>query len=174
MRRTTPRPAVATAGARPCLLAAAAALMLLLAPAPPAAAQEVEEIGHVNTALTNLGLTRSHRVVVERFDDPKVEGVSCWISQARTGGLSGMVGIAEDPARFALSCAATGPVRIADNARRGERGERVYESATSFFFKETRVHRFIDEPRNAVVYLAWSTKLVEGSPYNAVAVVPIR
>ncbi|MBX9700117.1 MAG: CreA family protein [Acetobacteraceae bacterium] len=148
-------------------------LALLLA-ALPAAAQETKEIGHVNTALTNLGLTRSHRVVVERFDDPKVRGVSCWISQARTGGLSGMVGLAEDPARFGLTCAATGPVQVSPEARRGERGERVYESDTSLFFKETRVHRFIDEERGAVVYLAWSTRLVEGSPHNAVAVVPIR
>lgn len=149
-------------------------LALLLAPLPAAAAEETKEVGYVNTAITNLGLTRSHRVVVERFDDPKVRNVSCWISQARTGGLSGMVGLAEDPARFALTCAATGPVQVLPEARRGERGERVYESDTSFFFKETRVHRFIDEERNAVVYLAWSTKLVEGSPYNAVAVVPIR
>jgi CreA protein len=148
------------------------ALGLLLA--MPAMAQETKEIGHVNTALTNLGLTRSHRVVVERFDDPKVQGVSCFISQARTGGVSGMVGLAEDPARFALNCTATGPVRVAENARRGERGERVYESDTSLFFKETRVHRFIDEERGVVVYLAWSTRLVEGSPYNAVAAVPLR
>lgn len=151
-----------------------APLALTLALSGPAAAEETKEIGHVNTALTNLGLTRSHRVVVERFDDPKVQGVSCWISQARTGGLSGMVGLAEDPARFSLACAATGPVRVADNARRGGRGERVYESDTSLFFKETRVHRFLDEERGAVVYLAWSTKLVDGSPFNAVAVVPIR
>jgi CreA protein len=150
----------------------ALALGLLLA--APAMAQETKEIGHVNTALTNLGLTRSHRVVVERFDDPKVQGVSCFISQARTGGVSGMVGLAEDPARFALSCTAIGPVRVAENARRGERGERVYESDTSLFFKETRVHRFIDEERGVVVYLAWSTRLVEGSPYNAVAAVPLR
>jgi CreA protein len=150
------------------------ALLLPLLLATPAAAQETREIGHVNTALTNLGLTRSHRVVVERFDDPKVQGVSCWISQARTGGLGGMVGLAEDPSRFALSCAATGPVTVAETARRGERGERVYESDTSLFFKETRVHRFIDEERRTVVYLAWSTKLVDGSPYNAVAVVPMR
>ena len=162
---------------RPVPNAAAAAATLLLAAAAaavPAAAQETKEIGHVNTALTNMGLTRSHRVVVERFEDPKVQGVSCWISQARTGGLAGMVGVAEDPARFGLTCAATGPVRVAENARRGERGERVYESDTSLFFKETRVHRFIDEERGAVVYLAWSTRLVEGSPHNAVAAVPIR
>jgi CreA protein len=153
---------------RPLLLAA------LLIAASPALGQETKEIGHVNTALTNLGLTRSHRVVIERFDDPEVAGVSCYISQARTGGVSGMVGLAEDPARFGLSCTTTGPVRVTEGARRGERGERVYESNTSLFFKETRVHRFLDEERGVVVYMAWSTKLVDGSPYNAVAVVPIR
>ena len=146
----------------------------VLAAASPALAQETKEIGHVNTALTNLGLTRSHRVVVERFDDPKVKGVSCYISQARTGGVSGMVGLAEDPAQFSLNCGATGPVEVGGNAKRGDTGERVYESDTSLFFKETRVHRFIDEERNVVVYLAWSTKLLNGSPANAVAMVPMR
>jgi CreA protein len=149
-----------------------ALLPLLLA--GPAAAQETREIGHVNTAITNLGLTRSHRVVVERFEDPEVRGVSCYISQARTGGVSGMLGVAEDPSRFALTCAATGPIEVLPGARRGDRGEQIYESNTSLFFKETRVHRFVDEERRAVVYLAWSTRLVEGSPYNAVAVVPMR
>jgi CreA protein len=150
------------------------ALLLAAMLATPALAQETKQIGHVNTALTNLGLTRSHRVVVERFDDPQVSGVSCYISQARTGGVSGMVGLAEDPARFSIACTVTGPVEVTEGARRGGRGERVYESSTSLFFKETRVHRFIDEERGAVVYMAWSTKLVDGSPYNAVAVVPIR
>ncbi|WP_439548607.1 CreA family protein [Falsiroseomonas sp.] len=152
----------------------AAILATLLMLPLPVLAQETREIGHVNTAITNLGLTRSHRVVVERFDDPEVRNVSCWISQARTGGLSGMLGVAEDPARFALNCAATGAVEIQPGARRGDRGEVVFESNTSLFFKETRVHRFIDEERNTVVYLAWSTRLIDGSPYNAVAVVPAR
>lgn len=156
-------------------LAPLLAALLLAAPVPtPVRAQETREIGHVNTAITNLGLTRSHRVVVERFEDPEVRGISCYISQARTGGLSGMLGVAEDPARFAITCAATGPVQVQPGARRGDRGEQVFESNTSLFFKETRVHRFIDEERNAVVYLAWSTRLVDGSPFNAVAAVPIR
>lgn len=150
------------------------ALALIGLLALPAAAEETREIGHINTAITNLGLTRSHRVVVERFDDPKAPGVSCYVTQARTGGVSGMLGVAEDPARFSLSCTAIGPVRLAAEARRGDRGEVVYESSTSLFFKETRVHRFIDEERQALVYVAWSTRLVDGSPYNAVAVVPIR
>ncbi len=151
------------------------ALMLLALFLPGLAlAQETRDVGHVNTAITNLGLTRSHRVVVESFTDPEVQGVACYISQARTGGVSGMLGLAEDPSRFALTCTATGPVVVAQGARRGERGEQIYESATSLFFKETRVHRFVDEERKVVVYLAWSTRLVEGSPYNAVAAVPIR
>ncbi|MFC0387878.1 CreA family protein [Muricoccus vinaceus] len=152
----------------------ALALLAAVALAAPArAAEDTAQIGYVNTALTNLGLTRSHRIVIERFDDPEVRNVSCYLSQARTGGISGMVGVAEDPARFALSCTATGPVEIAQGAARGERGEVVHENSTSLFFKETRVHRFIDTQRNAVVYMAWSTKLVEGSPFSAVAVVPV-
>lgn len=150
----------------------ALAVCLVLLPALPAAAEETTRVGFVNTAITNLGLTRSHRVVVERFSDPEVAGVSCYISQARTGGLSGMVGLAEDPGRFSLVCVATAQVRVASDAQRGERGELVYESDTSLFFKETRVHRFIDEAANTVVYLAWSTRLIDGSPFNAVAVVP--
>ncbi|MBP0447494.1 CreA family protein [Roseomonas sp. SSH11] len=152
-----------------------AALALLAATAlagPASAADETSQIGYVNTALTNLGLTRSHRVVVERFEDPEVRNVACYIAQARTGGISGMVGVAEDPARFSLSCTATGPVEILPGAARGERGEVVHESSTSLFFKETRVHRFLDAQRNVVVYLAWSTKLVDGSPFSAMAVVP--
>ncbi|MBR0655441.1 CreA family protein [Plastoroseomonas arctica] len=154
--------------------AACLATLFALTLASPALADDTREIGYVNTAITNLGLTRSHRVVVERFDDPEVRNVSCWISQARTGGVGGMLGVADDPSRFALTCAATGAVEVQPGARRGNRGEQVFESSTSLFFQETRVHRFIDEQRNAVVYLAWSTRLIDGSPFNAVAVVPIR
>ncbi|MDB5415799.1 MAG: hypothetical protein JWR10_4134 [Rubritepida sp.] len=150
------------------------ALAALLLAAAPALAEDTTRIGHVNTAATNMGLTRSHQVVVERFLDPEVPGVACFISQARTGGLSGMVGVAEDPARFALACTASGPITVPEGARRGERGEQIWEASTSFFFKETRVHRFVDEEQHVLVYLAWSTRFIEGSPYNAVAVVPYR
>ena len=77
-------------------LALLAAICLAGGLAGPAAAEETRQIGYVNTAITNLGLTRSHRVVVERFDDPEVRGVSCYISQARTGGLSGIL-LANEP-----------------------------------------------------------------------------
>ncbi|WP_421988891.1 CreA family protein [Roseococcus sp.] len=149
---------------------ALAALLL----ATPAAADDTTRVGRVNTAITNLGLTRSHQIVVERFTDPAIPNVACYVSQARTGGIAGMVGVAEDPTRFALSCTRTGPIVLPEAARRGERGEQIWEASTSLFFKETRVHRFIDEEQHVLVYLAWSTRVVEGSPYNAVATVPYR
>lgn len=152
----------------------ALALLLPAAMAMPAAAEDTTRVGRVNTAITNLGLTRSHQVVVERFGDPEVPGVSCYVSQARTGGLSGMVGLAEDPARFSLQCIATGPITVTNAVSRGERGEQIWEASTSLFFKETRVHRFLDEQNHALVYLAWSTRLIDGSPENAVSVVPFQ
>jgi len=148
--------------------------LALLLVAAPAAADDTTRVGRVNTAITNLGLTRSHQVVVERFTDPEIPNVACYVSQARTGGLAGMVGVAEDPSRFSLSCTGTGPIAIPEGVRRGERGEQIWEASTSLFFKETRVHRFVDEQQHVLVYLAWSTRLVEGSPYNAVASVPYR
>lgn len=147
--------------------------LLLLLPLA-ALANDTKEIGRVDTNLRNLGLTRSDQVVVERFDDPKIPGISCYIAQARTGGVSGMAGLAEDPARFALSCIATGPIQVTDALRKSPKGERVFETSSSFFFKETKVQRFLDEERSVVVYLAWSSKLIEGSPYSSLAAVPIR
>ena len=63
---------------------------------------------------------------------------------------------------------------MTDALRKTPKGERVYESSASIFFKETKVQRFLDEERSVVVYLAWSSKLIEGSPYSSVAAVPIR
>ncbi len=155
-------------------LLALALLAPAAAPFGSALADDTTRVGRVNTAITNLGLTRSHQVVVERFGDPEVPNIACYVSQARTGGLSGMVGLAEDPARFSLHCIATGPVAITNAVARGERGEQIWEASTSLFFKETRVHRFLDEQANTLVYLAWSTRLIDGSPENAVAVVPFQ
>ena len=61
----------------------------LLAAVPVSA----EVIGKADTAFKLIG--RNHQVVVEAFDDPKVKGVTCFVSMARKGGLSGTLGLAE-------------------------------------------------------------------------------
>lgn len=135
----------------------------------PAAAQQ--RIGEVSTTWRALG--PNDKVVVERFDDPKVEGVSCYVSRAETGGISGALGLAEDPSRFSIACRATGPVRITGPIDRGRNGELVFTERTSLVFKSTRVTRFYDAERNALVYLVWSTRLIDGSPFNSVTAVAL-
>ena len=143
-----------------CMLAAA-----LLAATPVAA----EEVGEVTTAIKILGA--NHRIVVEAFDDPKVEGVACFLSRARTGGIKGSLGIAEDTSDASVSCQQTGPVRFRDEL---EDGEEVFSVRASLIFKHVQVVRFFDETRNALVYLTYSDRVIEGSPKNSLSAVVIR
>jgi CreA protein len=130
-----------------------------------------ERVGEVSTTFRVVG--PNDKVVIDRFDDPKVENASCYVSRAETGGLSGWVGLAEDPSRFSIACRATGPVRITGEINRTRKGEVVFSEDTSILFKEMRVSRFYDADKNVLVYLVWSTKLIDGSPYNSVTAIPI-
>ena len=143
----------------------AAGIALVLAYSAPVRA---EDIGCVTTAWKMLGA--NHRVCVEAFDDPKVSGVACHLSQARTGGVSGSLGLAEDPSRFSIACRQVGPITLPDKLKDNEE---VFTADTSILFKETRVVRMFDRKRNTLVYLSYSTKMVDGSPMNAVSSVPI-
>ena len=128
-----------------------------------------EEIGEVTTAIKILGA--NHRIVVEAFDDPDVEGVSCFVSRARTGGISGSLGLAEDTSDASINCQQTGPIKFRDQL---EDGEEVFGRRASVLFKRVQVVRFHDETRNALVYLTYSDRVIEGSPQNSVSAVIIR
>ena len=128
-----------------------------------------EEIGEVTTAIKILGA--NHRIVVEAFDDPDVEGVSCFVSRARTGGISGSLGLAEDTSDASINCQQTGPIKFRDEL---EDGEEVFGRRASVLFKRVQVVRFHDETRNALVYLTYSDRVIEGSPQNSVSAVIIR
>ena len=140
------------------------ALGLLFA-APGAA----EEIGSVDTVFKLLG--PDHKIVVEAFDDPDVAGVACHLSRAKKGGITGAVGLAEDPSDASIACRQVGPITIAHPL---EQGEEVFTKRTSVVFKKLHVVRFLDEKRNVLIYLIYSDKLIEGSPKNSLSTVPIR
>jgi CreA protein len=132
--------------------------------ANPALAQQ--EIGGVSTNFRLLG--PNDKVVVERFDDPKVANVSCYASFAQTGGIAGGLGVATDPSEFALNCIAHGPVSIpADLPRQEEMGA----ISASFLFKHFIITRMVDSQDNTLVYVLISTKVIHGSPANAVSAV---
>jgi CreA protein len=132
----------------------------------PAAA---EEIGEVTTAFRILGA--NHRIVVEAFDDPQVEGVACFVSRARTGGISGSLGLAEDTSDASIACRQTGPISFRDEI---EDGEEVFSRRASALFKRVQVVRFFDETRNTLVYLTYSDRVIEGSPKNSLSAVVIQ
>ena len=126
-----------------------------------------EEIGEVSTTF-NL-LTPNDKIVVEVFDDPKVEGVSCYLSRARTGGFKGMVGVAEDTSDASITCRQIGPIKVTEAL---EDGEEVFKQRTSLIFKTMQVVRFFDRKRSTFAYLVYSDRIIEGSPKNSISAVP--
>ena len=127
-----------------------------------------DDIGCLDTTFKLLSPNDS--VCVSAFDDPKVPGVTCHISQARKGGWGSVVGLTEDPSRFSIACRQTGPISLPDKLP-GQ--ENVFSEKTSAFFKTTKVIRMFDKKHNTLVYLAVSTKVIEGSPENSISTVPI-
>ena len=111
------------------------------------------------------------KVCVSVFDDPQVPGVVCHISQARKGGWGQPLGLNEDPSNFSLSCRQIGPISV-DMSKLPDKTE-VFSQKTSIFFKTTRIYRVLDKPHHTLIYLAISTKIVNGSPANALSTVPI-
>ena len=127
-----------------------------------------EEIGTVSTVFKFVG--PNDRIVVEAFDDPKVDGVTCYLSRAKTGGMKGGLGLAEDRAEASIACRQTGPISFKGDLKDGDE---VFKERTSLVFKTLLVVRFLDKKRNTLVYLVSSDRLIEGSPQNAVTAIPI-
>ena len=127
-----------------------------------------ETIGCVTTAWKLIGA--NHKVCVEAFHDPKVPGVTCHVSQARTGGVAGTLGLAQDPSQFSLACRQTGAIALPAKL---PKDEVVFAEDTSILFKETRIVRLWDEANKTLVYLAISRKLIDGAPANSISTVPV-
>ena len=142
-------------------------LALLLMMAAPAFA---DEIGSVGYRFKWLG--PNDKIVVEAFDDPDVPGVTCYMSHARTGGIKGAIGLAEDPGEASIACRQVGPIDEAKLAHLRSPHE-VFSERASLIFKTTQVTRFWDAKRKALVYLVYTDRIIEGSPRNSISVVPL-
>ena len=131
-----------------------------------------EEIGSVSTKFKWMG--PNDKIVVEVFQDEDIPGVVCYLSRAKTGGVSGAVGVAEDTSDASIECTQIGPVALPDDIRSGKRdGEQVFKKRTSLLFKTLQVVRFYDPKRRALIYLTYTDRVIEGSPQNSISVVPV-
>lgn len=75
-----------------------------------------ESIGSVSTRFKLLGA--NDKIVVEAFDDPDVAGATCYLSRAKTGGISGTVGVAEDRSEASIACRQTGPIMLSEKIKK--------------------------------------------------------
>ena len=141
----------------PALLAASVAMT---------AAAEI--IGDVDTAFKLIG--PDHKIVVEAYDDPKVTGVTCYVSRAKTGGLKGAIGLAEDRSEASIACRQVGPIKVPKPLAEQEE---VFNERISLVFKKLRIIRMVDSKRNTLVYLTYSDRVIEGSPQNSVTALPV-
>ena len=138
-------------------------LALLFALAIPASPQT--RIDAISTTFRWFG--PNDKIVVERYDDPEIANVSCYMSRA--GGIKGGLGLAEDPSRFSIACRAVGPIAVPPGLRKSEV---IAFASASLFFKSFQIHRAFDAEKDVLVYTVVSTKLINGSPFNSISVVP--
>jgi len=131
-----------------------------------------EQIGSVSTKFKILGA--NDKIVIEAFDDPEISGATCYLSRAKTGGVSGAVGVAEDTSDASIACRQIGPISLPEKVKNGqEDGKEVFKKSTSLLFKSLQVVRFYDAKRNVLVYLTYSDRIIEGSPKNSISIIPI-
>jgi len=128
---------------------------------------QAQEIGSVNTEWKLFG---SHQLVVEAYDDPKVEGVTCYLAKPKRGGVAGAVGVAEEVSDVSISCRQIGPIRFREALLQQED---AFTERRSLIFKTLHVVRLVDRARNALVYLTYSDRVLSGSPKNSVTAVPV-
>jgi len=129
-----------------------------------------DEIGSVGYRFKWIG--PNDKIVVEAFDDPEIPGIACYFSHARTGGIKGAIGVAEDPGEASIACRQVAPIDEAKLAKLRSPQE-VFSERASLIFKSTQIVRFWDAKRRALVYLAYTDRIFEGSPRNSISVVPV-
>ncbi len=142
--------------------------VLLLCLATASRSVNAEPVGEVDTVFKLIG--PDHKIVVDAYDDPKVAGIACYVSRAKTGGIKGAVGLAEDKAEASIACRQVGPVSFTKPL---PAQEEVFDVRLSILFKKLRVVRMVDRKRNTLVYLTYSDRLIDGSAKNSVTVVPV-
>ena len=140
------------------------ALLLL----PFAFIVRAEPLGEVDTVFKFIG--PDHKIVVDAHDDPKVSGVTCYVSRAKTGGIKGALGVAEDKSEASIDCVQVGPFTFAGSL---PVQEEIFTERISLVFKKIHVVRMVDKKRNALVYLTYSDRLIEGSPQNSVTAIAV-
>ena len=116
-------------------------------------------------------LTPNDKLATYGIDDPLIDGVACHFTVAEKGGLAGAFGLAEQTSDVSIACRQYGPIKI---KAKFEQGDAAFVERRSLFFKKMQIVRGCDPRRNVLVYMAYTDKLIDGSPKNSTSSVPIQ
>ena len=130
-------------------------------------AGDYELVGSVNTSFRIFG--KDDRIEVIAVKDPKVDGVTCYVSYAKKGGAKEIIGVEEDRSEASVSCVQTAPkIIIKEELKK----EDIFEKRSSLIFKKTHVVRLYDAVQGSLIYLVYSDKVIDGSPNNSISAIP--
>ncbi|MBP6981853.1 CreA family protein, partial [Candidatus Gracilibacteria bacterium] len=76
------------------------------------------KIGSVDTVFKLIG--PDHKIEVGGVPDPKVSGVTCFYSRAKTGGISGGLGFTQDTSDASVACRQTGKITFKEPIKQVE------------------------------------------------------
>src|SRR5271154_7526592 len=91
-------------------------------------------VGSVNTEFKLIG--PDHKIVIESYDDPKIDGITVFISKSQTGGIKGALGLAEDTSNASVAVRQTGPIKVKEKF---DNGEDAFSEKRSVLFKRLHV-----------------------------------
>src|SRR5260370_9609954 len=128
-----------------------------------AALGECEEKRHmVSSVKTEFKLIGpDHKIVIESYDDPKIDGITVFISKSQTGGIKGALRLAGDTSDASLAVRQTGPIKVKETF---ENGEDAFTEKRSVLFKRLHGTRFLDAPPKNSLSLV--SPLLNGPPHN--------
>ena len=128
---------------------------------------DYELVGSVNTSFRIFG--KDDRIEVIAVKDPKIDGVTCYVSYAKKGGAKEIIGVEEDRSEASVSCVQTAPkIIIKEELKK----EDIFEKRSSLIFKKTHVVRLYDAVQGSLIYLVYSDKVIDGSPNNSISAIP--
>ena len=127
-----------------------------------------EEVGNVDVDW--LG----NDIVIEAFQDPEVQGVTCHVAYFDRGLLDRLQkgNWFEDPSNSSIECRQTGPIILGDIDRSDE-GESVFSERRSIIWKTLKVKRILDAKNQTLIYISHAKQVQDGSAKMSITTVPL-
>ena len=139
------------------------ALIATCAALQPALAN-TRTVGSIETS----GIVFKDKLTVHAIKDPKLEGITIYISDFDRPVTEKLGNIFDDPSSSSLTCVQTAPIDPSALGRisSDQGGEEVFKEDKNLFFKQIRIKRLYDKETNSVVYASFSTRLDKGDDSN--------